>query len=89
MSKDTPEVGDVWAIKETAKDDFYGDRFRIIALFTYQDELYSRLLMFEEYTDSYFIETWLWKDILINDYTYLGKSKTNLNDLFKTENGEC
>ena len=59
MSKDTPEVGDVW------KNNRYGDLLHITDV--RGDERYTK---FSEY------------------YTYLGKSKANINDLFKTENEE-
>ena len=75
MSKDrTPEVGDVWE---------------------YQEKLYHISAITER-----LVEVWcLSSDDIIRKhkwvarsfkacFTYLGKSKANINDLFKTENEE-
>lgn len=80
MSKDTPQVGDVWKaingdliyIIETGKNfiDFLGfseDDGNYFKNFFYNEE---RFTLFTKY------------------HEYLGKSKANIDDLFKTENEE-
>jgi len=76
MSKDTPEVGDVWQSVEsgvifilTAKDKYFDNMWHSMA----ND---GRTRIIEVY--KHFFET----------SRYLGKSKANIDDLFKTENEE-
>ena len=74
MSKDTPEVGDVWKYKD-------GIKVHII-------------MVDEETVESFTIlggSSWsgtFQKDEFLKNHNYLGKSKANINDLFKTENEE-
>lgn len=76
MSKDTPEVGDVWG-------DEYDNRVFIsyggksIILF-YILVIVEDLMLARELTKS--------RKEFLDEYTYLGKSKANIDDLFKTEN---
>jgi hypothetical protein len=80
MSKDTPEVGDVWVdgynrkILITDVYDLINNGYaECITTDIWRPEiLKSRLIPFEEF----------------QFLTYLGKSKANINDLFKTENEE-
>lgn len=77
MSKDTPEVGDVWEYK-------YGfDKIYIIEIdlpngyVRVLKKITGKYIQQREYTTEFF-----------NDCRYLGKSKANIDDLFKTENEE-
>ena len=93
MSKDrTPEVGDVWEYKTDDKHKIHivskhkcyplDGKFRSIdecQIFECVHRCNSRK---ELETSNY-----LYEDI-IEYYTYLGKSKANIDDLFKTENEE-
>lgn len=90
MSKDTPEVGDVWIHKKQGRPMYITDvGGNYISFLSYTiDELTLRK----------------WKNFYTNTfcglhdderytrfteiYKYLGKSKANINDLFKTENEE-
>lgn len=75
MSKDiTPEVGDIWK---------------------YKDGIKVHIIMVDEETVEAFAilggSAWsgtFSKDEFQKQHTYLGKSKANINDLFKTENEE-
>lgn len=84
MSKCVPEVGDVFVLQKD-DDDFFGDVFKVLRVLTYTGKSYLRILIWEKETDSHFIETFLLENIPIENYKYLGKSKANINDLFKTE----
>ena len=76
MSKDTPEVGDVW-------EDDSGYKVLILKTFISYSEaisenffyriIYNKGCAKKDYKD-------------ISSYDYIGKSKANINDLFKTEN---
>lgn len=74
MSKDTPEVGDIWKYKDGVK----------VCL----------IMVDEETVESFAIiggSVWggtFQKDEFVKNHTYLGKSKANIDDLFKTENEE-
>lgn len=74
MSKDTPEAGDVWEYKDGIK-----------VYITMVDE---------ETVESFAIlggSVWggsFRRDEFRKDHNYLGHSKANINDLFKTENEE-
>ena len=79
MSKEhiTPQVGDVWEYK-------YGfDKIHIIetdlsnGYVRVLKKITGKYLQQREYTAEFF-----------NDCRYLGKSKANIDDLFKTENEE-
>lgn len=75
MSKDTPEVGDVWEEKDL--------KIKYIFL----DVTKHGSFVFAEYSrkthDVGFIDTEDYKTL-----TYLGKSKAKIDNLFKTENEE-
>ena len=73
MSKDTPEVGDVWKIK--GKDTL----FHIEAVEDAFVTVYILPTVFGRAVD---------KKLLEKHCEYLGKSKANIDDLFKTENEE-
>lgn len=81
MSKVTPEVGDVWEITE--------DRKRVVLVKedtledVFEGVVNGMLAINEDYK-----RTWYKKHKLAKVAVYLGKSKTNINDLFKTENEE-
>lgn len=76
MSKDTPEVGDVW-------EDEWGYKVLILKTFINYSEaisenfayriIYNKGCAKKDYKD-------------ISRYDYIGKSKANIDDLFKTEN---
>lgn len=76
MSKDTPEVLDVW------KDE-NGRMFTIIESTHKYTYVASKKLRGRGIT----IKTFTYRKIK-NDWQYLGKSKANINDLFKTEDEE-
>lgn len=77
MSKDTPEVGDVWI-----HDRNENIRHLIVdagILLVHTVSLgYKKHLIGNPYD----------ADTFTREFTYLGKSKVNINDLFKTENEE-
>ena len=77
MSKDTPEVGDIW-IHDRAKN----IRHLIVdagVLLVHTVSLgYKKHLIGNPYD----------ADTFTREFTYLGKSKANIDDLFKTENDE-
>lgn len=71
ISKDTPEVGDIWINKTGTK------KYYVVSLGNnYVYCLVKGLGISTKYYD------------LFRNYTYLDKSKANINDLFKTENEE-
>lgn len=76
MSKDIPEVGDVW-------EDDNGYKVLILKTFISYFEAISENFL---YRIIYKCAKKDYKDI--SSYTYLGKSKANIDDLFKTENEE-
>lgn len=76
MSKDTPEVGDVWKANSSG-----------IVFYLSSIDVRDKKMMFSMAQDG------RTKRILVDNYflmenTYLGKSKANIDDLFKTENEE-
>lgn len=77
MSKDTPEVGDVWVFKSL------DIKVRII----YADEQTIEYIYYSPCIDFIKKNSTDFKDF-IKLYKYLGKSKANINDLFKTDNEE-
>lgn len=78
MNKDkTPEVGDVWLFKDL------GIKVRIL----FVDEKNIEYFYYTPCIDFISKHTTDTKDF-IKLYKYLGKSKVNINDLFKTENEE-
>ena len=78
MCKDKPEVGDVW-------EDRQGWRVLIV------ERRFSHIRAISE---NFIIRIIDYRGIgfpnaeNIGNFTYLGKSKVNINDLFKTENEE-
>ena len=74
MSKDTPEVGDVWKYKDGAK----------VYLITVDEETVESFTILGGGAWSGTFQ----KDEFLKSHTYLGKSKANIDDLFKTENEE-
>ena len=75
MSKDKPEVGDVFINIHNQKCFVLG-KSEIPNTFD--------MLVLEDKSVSKYIDCVFWD----NDYQYLGKSKANIDDLFKTENEE-
>lgn len=76
MSKDTPEVGDVWYTKSKKA----GNK-RIIISGIKNSVVYV--------LSENGVASTRWCYVFKNgNYTYLGKSKANIDDLFKTENEE-
>lgn len=84
MSKDKPEVGDVWAFDN-------GLKFRILketlsnAMPYEEDVKYPAYEVLEESLEYNFFDE---LPFINGTFKYLGKSKANINDLFKTENEE-
>lgn len=76
MSKDKPEILDIWKDEEER-------RFTIIETTHKYIYVVSRKLCGRGIT----IKTFTHAKIK-NDWLYCGKSKANINDLFKTENEE-
>jgi hypothetical protein len=77
MSKDTPEVGDVWIDKDT---------HRKIVFVMVSDYYCEYLEHNEKLCESFDVYSFItgtnkWK----KGKKYLGKSKANIDDLFKTE----
>lgn len=71
-----PEVGDVWI-----------DKFKNRMFVCYSDKTttaFNIMFRVNQGLDKYTVLT---KEF-VKEYTYLGKSKANINDLFKTENEE-
>lgn len=80
MSKDTPEVGDVWEFK-------YGfDRLYVTKTNLIGEDKLERIRALKKLDDGHFVQREYYTNGFIEDHTYLGKSKANINDLFKTEN---
>lgn len=81
MSKDTPEVGDVWIDKET---------YARMVFVNVNDFYYEYLEHWEKLCESF--DVYRINDIKNTSWKkgkkYLGKSKANIDDLFKTENEE-
>jgi len=77
MSKDTPEVGDVWLCEGGFKAYICNIENGYIHCFTF----------FREGENNCY-EAVLNKKLFLKYHTYLGKSKANIDDLFKTENEE-
>ena len=73
MSKDKPEVGDVWIDTET-------DRMHYITLVE-NDIIYFAMI----YEYSGIQVFWENLDTFCEDCKYLGKSKVKIEDLFKTD----
>lgn len=69
MSKDTPEVGDVWINKTGSK------KYYVVSV---SNKYVYCLVKGLGISTKYYA--------LFQNYTYLGKSKANIDNLFKTEN---
>ena len=78
MSKDTPETGDVWK-------DSCGEQAHI--LYVGYIVVYVRKYWITNYEYHYEVCK-LDYNKFIRKWAYIGKSKANLDDLFKTENEE-
>ena len=78
MSKDTPEVGDVWK-------DSYGEEAHI--LWIGYIVVYVRKYWINNYEYHYEVCK-LDYNKFIRKWTYLGKSKATIDDLFKTEENQ-
>lgn len=79
MSKDKPEVGDIWVAKDG------NSRLVFICVNDYYYEYIEHYTKLIESFDIYRvndIKNQSWK----KGYKYLGKSKVRIEDLFKTEN---
>ena len=77
MSKDTPEVGDVWI-----------DKFKNRMFVSYTDKTTTAFnIIFKRGNTGLDKYTVLTKEF-VQTFTYLGKSKASIDDLFKTENEE-
>jgi hypothetical protein len=76
MSKDTPEIGDVWI-----------DEFNHRMYISYSDDSTTCVNVFYKTKPYIGLDkiTVITKEF-IKAFTYLGKSKANIDDLFKTEN---
>lgn len=75
MSKDTPEVGDVFQSKEDKNIKLH---------ITGKNEVGLEAIV-SDTKEVWNIDSWYFDE---RYYTYLGKSKANIEDLFKTENEE-
>lgn len=74
MSKDKPEVGDVWKANKSEIEFMLTNKDVRVFNFWYsiaKDGRTKRILI---------------NDCFFEENTYLGKSKVNIDDLFKTEN---
>ena len=79
MSKDTPEVGDVWEHNGTLiYIEQIGEKYNKEFVYCFIKLKNSVRAYGHIYTKTYIKRT----------IKYLGKSKTNIDDLFKTENEE-
>lgn len=81
MSKDTPEVGDIWKDNNTKKPIYVFGIYK-----TSWGEYVCWCYYWEKELE--LISENVGKKLFLQNYTYLGKSKVNINDLFKTENEE-
>lgn len=84
MSKDIPEVGDVWLYKyKEFKTEYY-----ISAIARFKNPEYYVFVLYKNGNNQVVGRWWdkeEWEKTLLQDFTYLGKSKANIGDLFKTE----
>ena len=82
MSKDRiPEVGDIFESN--------GKKFTIVALYKWQGNVPTTyLLLWDEGRSYYSINMFSTDGYKFQDCVYLGHSKANIDDLFKTENEE-
>lgn len=75
MSKESPEVGDIWKHKECT--------IKVVILRHEND--YTEVLGFMKVGDggTYFISQYYDNDSFLRRFNYLGKTKANINDLFE------
>ena len=79
MSKDKPEVGDVWEFR-------YGfDRLYITKTNLIGENKLERIRALKKLDDGYFVQREYYTKAFVEDHTYLGKSKANINDLFEVQ----
>lgn len=78
MSKDTPEVGDVWEDRQGWKLLIVERRFSIVRAVS--ENFIIRIIDYRKIG--------IPNAEKIDGFHYLGKSKVNIDDLFKTENEE-
>lgn len=71
MSKEVPEVGDVFSYKD----------YKIYVI-DVQKDIHCTFLVTDDW------KYWTTQAYVFSEYTYLGKSKVCIDDLFKTENEE-
>ena len=76
MSKDIPEVGDVWQFKNNEYSrvivTYYSDEFEVLLIAIRYAGILQKI---KKYHKRWFV----------NNYNYLGKSKANINDLFEVQ----
>lgn len=77
MSKEKPEVGDVWEHKDT----------KIRRIIIYKDNYYTEYLSYMQFSNgrNYHIGQAYDDHSFSRNNTCLGKSKVNINDLFEVE----
>ena len=73
MSKDKPEVGDIWIDND--------DKYKKYIIFSVDYRTQTITVL-----DKHFWKSSFSYEIFTEYFTYLGKSKANIDDLFKTEN---
>lgn len=87
MSKDTPEVGDVWQYEyKELKTKYY-----ISAIARFKNPEYYVFVLYKNGNNQVTGRWWdkeEWEKTLLQDFTCLGKSKGNIEQLFETENKE-
>lgn len=76
MSKETPEVGDVWRPKNN-------EYSRVIV--TYYNDYFGVLLIAIRYANILQKIKKYHKKWFVKNYTYLGKAKSSLSDLFEVQ----
>ena len=84
MSKDTPEVGDVWAFDNGLKFIILKETLSNAMPFE-EDIKYPAYEVLEESLEHNFFDE---LPFIKGTFKYLGKSKANIDDLFKMENEE-
>ena len=84
MSKDTPEVGDVWKYKNGMKFFIFRETTSNSMPFG-EDIKYPAYEVIEEDRELNLHDELTFYN---GNFSYIGKSKANINDLFKTENEE-
>lgn len=80
MSKDKPEVGDVWG------DAF--EKYYIEAIDILGEKNKKMVRTVKKVNEKYVVQRQYFQENFIEDYRYLGQSKAKIEDLFKTENEE-